>query len=384
VSIPAFFGTLILLTLVIMWTLDVCRRGGGTRVLVIGTTPLARQIVATLTAGRGRYRLAGIVAEGTAESQQLPLDPLYAGRLDRLGEAIDTTRPDRIVIALADRRGRLPMHVLVQARLHGITVVDGVRFFEELTGKVAIEALAPDYLVSASGFRQNDLDAAVRRSLSIVVSAVALVVLAPLLALIALAIKLDSHGPILFVQHRAGLAGRRFALLKFRTMHPAWRTISEWVGDNDGRITRIGRWLRRSRLDELPQLVNILRGDMNLVGPRPHPVCNVDLFRARIPYYSLRALVRPGLTGWAQVKQGYANGLDEEVEKMRYDLYYIKHMSAWLDLRILFDTVRVLFADHGSNVPARRSLASQGAEYGSPLDAASRVGRLLRKAPNPT
>jgi len=379
VSITAFFVTLILPALVIMWALDVCRRGASaTRVLVVGTTPLARQIVAALTAGRGRYRLAGIVAEGT-ERQPPPLDPLLAGRLDRLGEAIDTARPDRIVIALADRRGRLPMQVLVKARLHGITVVDGVRFFEELTGKVAIEALAPDYLVSASGFRRNDLDAAVRRWLSIAVSAVALVVLAPLLALIALAIKLDSRGPILFVQDRAGLAGRRFALLKFRTMHPAWRTSSEWVGDNDGRITRIGRWLRRSRFDELPQLVNILRGDMNLVGPRPHPVCNVDLFLANIPYYSLRALVRPGLTGWAQVKQGYANGLDEEIEKMRYDLYYIKHMSASLDLRILFDTVRVLFSDHGSNVRPRRTPASQGAEYGAALHAASWVSRLFEK-----
>jgi exopolysaccharide biosynthesis polyprenyl glycosylphosphotransferase len=379
VSITASFVTLIPLALVILWALDACRRRAATRVLVIGTTPLARQIVARLAAGRGRYRLAGIVAEGTAESQQPPLDPLLAGRLDRLGEAIDTARPDRIVIALADRRGRLPMHVLVKARLHGITVVDGVRFFEELTGKVAIEALAPDYLVSAPGFRQNDLDAAVRRWLSIVVSAVALVVLAPLLALIALAIKLDSRGPILFVQDRAGLGGRRFALLKFRTMHPAWRTSSEWVGDNDGRITRIGRWLRRSRLDELPQLVNILRGDMNLVGPRPHPVCNVDLFLANIPYYSLRAVVRPGLTGWAQVKQGYANGLDEEVEKMRYDLYYIKHMSASLDLRILFDTVRVLFSDHGSNVPARRAPTGHGAEYGAALHAASWVSRLFEK-----
>jgi exopolysaccharide biosynthesis polyprenyl glycosylphosphotransferase len=330
------------------------RRRGCARVLVIGTTPLARQIAAVLASARGsRYELAGVVGHAAAAPEP-PLDCHIVGPLDRLAQIIETVRPDRIVIALRDRRGRLPMRVLLNARLQGIKVVDGVRFFERLTGKIAIEALTPDHLVSDGRFRHRVLDSTIRRVLSLAVSAAALVLLAPLLAAIAAAIKLDSRGPVLFVQDRIGLGGRRFALLKFRTMHPAGRTISEWAGDNDARITRIGRWLRRLRLDELPQLVNILRGDMNLVGPRPHPICNYDLFLANIPYYSLRTTVRPGLTGWAQVRQGYANGLDEEIEKMRYDLYYITHMSAWLDLRILFDTVHIMFTDHGSlvSVPA--------------------------------
>jgi lipopolysaccharide/colanic/teichoic acid biosynthesis glycosyltransferase len=176
------------------------------------------------------------------------------------------------------------------------------------------------------------------------------------MALIALAIRLDSPGPVLFVQDRVGLRGRHFRLLKFRTMLCGGPTTSEWVRDNEDRITRVGRWLRKFRFDELPQFVNILRGDMNLVGPRPHPVSNFTLFAERIPYYMLRSSVRPGVTGWAQIRHGYANNLDEEIEKMRYDLYYIKHLSFWFDVRILVDTVKVvLFGWESPRTPAYAS-----------------------------
>jgi lipopolysaccharide/colanic/teichoic acid biosynthesis glycosyltransferase len=178
-----------------------------------------------------------------------------------------------------------------------------------------------------------------------------LIVLLPLFALIALAIRMDSEGPVLFVHDRVGARGRRFKLLKFRTMRPGEGRTSEWVRDNENRITRVGGWLRKYRLDELPQLINVVRGDMNLVGPRPHPVSNFKLFMEKIPYYSLRSIVRPGVTGWAQVRQGYANGLEEETEKMRYDLYYIKHMSLWLDLRILFQTVQTVLGGLEATAP---------------------------------
>src|SRR5206468_2150274 len=207
---------------------------------------------------------------------------------------------------------------------------------------IASEALTPTGFVSSRDFRKSHADLAFGHALSLLVSAIALLLFLPLLLLIAVAIKLDSAGPVLFVQERAGAGGRRFKLLKFRTMRPCERSTSEWVRDNNDRITRVGIVLRKYRLDELPQLVNVLRGEMNLVGPRPHPVSNVRLFTEKIPYYSLRAVVRPGLTGWAQVRQGYANSLEEETEKMRYDLYYIKHMSAWLDLRILVRTAQAV------------------------------------------
>jgi exopolysaccharide biosynthesis polyprenyl glycosylphosphotransferase len=350
------FATLLLLLPIL---LTIARRiPYRERTLIIGTTPLARLLVAEIAARPGGCTwLAGVVDDGGAPVER-PLGELIVGPLARLTTIVEDTCPDRIVIALADRRGRLPVHELLQARVQGIAIEDGVQFYERLTGKIAIEALTPHDLISSPDFRKSHVDLAFGHALSLVVSFVALVVLLPVFALIALAITLDSAGPVFFVQKRVGLRGRPLNLLKFRTMHPVDRSASEWVGDNGDRITRVGQWLRRYRLDELPQLVNVLQGEMNLVGPRPHPVSNVELFRQHIPYYWLRSVVRPGLTGWAQVRQGYANNLEEETEKMRYDLYYIKHMSAWLDLRILFSTVQTILAGHASSTVAARAAAS--------------------------
>ena len=321
------------------------------RVLIIGATPLARQIIAALN---GRYRLrhqiAGLVddATGTAAAMGVPID----GPLDRLGSIIAKRRPDRIVVTLADRRGRLPMRDLLDARVQGVAVEDGVEYYERLTGKIAIEALTPSNLIASRDFRKSHFDLAFAHAASLVASLVALVALMPLLAFIATLIALDSPGPVLFVHERIGFRGRRVRLLKFRTMRAADGPTTEWTADNGHRITRVGKWLRRYRLDELPQLINVLRGELNLIGPRPHPVSNFALFSKEIPYYSLRAVVRPGITGWAQVRQGYANSLAEETEKMRYDLYYIKHMSWWLDLRILCRTVAIVLAGRESPAPA--------------------------------
>jgi lipopolysaccharide/colanic/teichoic acid biosynthesis glycosyltransferase len=231
----------------------------------------------------------------------------------------------------------------------GVVVEDGVDCYERLTGKIAIEALTPSGLIASPAFRKSRRELAFGHALSLAVAASALVVLSPLLGILALLIKLDSPGPVFFVHDRVGLRGRHLKLLKFRTMRPADGPTSEWAGDNGHRITRVGRWLRQYRLDELPQLINVLRGELNLVGPRPHPVSNFELFMERIPFYSLRSVVRPGLTGWAQVRQGYANNLEEETEKMRYDLYYIKHMSTWLDLRILLRTIRIVLTGRESS-----------------------------------
>jgi lipopolysaccharide/colanic/teichoic acid biosynthesis glycosyltransferase len=233
-----------------------------------------------------------------------------------------------------------------------------VDVYERITGKLAIEVLPAASLVFAKGFRVARGHAAIGRALSLTVAAVALVVVLPVMAIIALAVKLDSRGPVFFRQERIGRHGQRFSLIKFRTMRPVTAEISAWVRDNADRITRVGRLLRKFRLDELPQFLNVLRGDMNLVGPRPHPVVNYELFTREIPYYALRAAVRPGVTGWAQVRYGYANNLEEETEKMRYDLYYVKHLSIWLDLRILIDTVGVVVAGLGSTTAdARPGLA---------------------------
>ncbi|MGH7263769.1 MAG: sugar transferase [Candidatus Rokuibacteriota bacterium] len=314
----------------------------GQRVLFIGWSPLTQKLLQQIEAQpHRRYTIAGVADDATAGVEPASPYPLL-GPLKHLEKILDEVKPDRIIVALAERRGRLPVTELLASRVRGIAVEDGVDVYERLTGKLAIESMTPSALIFSRDFRKSRLDLALGRWMSLLASLAGLIALAPLFGLIALAIRLESRGPVFFVQEREGFHGRRFKLIKFRTMHPAAGKTSEWARDNSDRITRVGKWLRRFRLDELPQFVNILRGEMNLVGPRPHPVTNFDLFSDRIPYYFLRSLVRPGVTGWAQVRYGYANDLDEETEKMRYDLFYIKHLSAELDLRILFETVKIV------------------------------------------
>lgn len=324
------------------------------RVLILGRSPLAQQLIAEIESRpRCRYVIAGVLDDGLG-SETPPHRYPVLGPLEHLGKILEEVRPDRIIVALAERRGRLPVRRLLEARLGGIIVEDAVEVYERLAGKLAIESLTPSSLLFSREFWKPRLAPALGRGVSLVASIVGLVCLAPLLGLIALAIKLDSPGPVLFVQDRVGMGGKPFKLLKFRTMHPVNRETSQWVRDNGHRITRAGRWLRKFRLDELPQFVNILRGDMNLVGPRPHPTTNFELLvmvarnvppcGEQVPYYALRSMVRPGLTGWAQVRYRYANDLDEEIEKIRYDLHYIKHLSSWLDLRILFETIKVILS----------------------------------------
>jgi exopolysaccharide biosynthesis polyprenyl glycosylphosphotransferase len=324
------------------------------RILILGTGPLASRIAAALVRDGVPHELAALEeGEGTlgASTPARPLSCPVLGLVADLEEVVEKFRPQRIVVALTDRRRRLPVQELLHHLvMNEIAVEDGVQAYERIAGKLALENLNPSFLLFSGAFKKSTLLLGLQRGLSIAVSVAGLIATAPLFALIAIVIKLDSKGPIFFRQSRAGVHGRSFDLIKFRTMRlvAPGSERSLWAADNEDRITRVGRWLRRFRLDELPQFINILRGDMNLVGPRPLPVGNAALFRERIPYFQLRELIRPGLTGWAQVRNGYANGLAEETEKMRYDLYYIKNMSLWMDVRIVVDTVRAVVSVSGS------------------------------------
>ncbi len=331
------------------------------RVLILGTSPLASKLIEEIEAqAHPRFTIVGVVGE-EAGLCELPFLYFPGGPLEQLGKIVDLVRPHRIIVAL-EGRGRWPVAQLLEARTRGIVVEDGVEVYERLTGKLAIESLTSTNVIFSLDCPKSWISLALARAVSFLAALVGLIGLAPLFSLIALAIKLDSRGPLFFVQERLGLRGKRFKLIKFRTMHPASCRTSEWVQDNGHRITRVGKWLRKFHLDELPQFVNIARGDMNLVGPRPHPVSNYELLAlvARntpesgedIPYYSLRLMVRPGLTGWAQIRYGYANNVDEETEKLRYDLYYVKHMSLWFDLRILFNTVKIVVLGRRSTTAA--------------------------------
>jgi sugar transferase (PEP-CTERM system associated) len=327
------------------------RRAFTDRVLILGTGPLARKLVEEIEARpHYRYQIVGVADNDGHASTEEPIKYPLLGPLEHLDKIAAEMQVDRIIVALGDRRGRMPMRQLLEAEAHGILVEEGMTTYEYFTKKLAIEALSPSFLVFSRGFRKTKRQIASRRLLSLMVAAAGLVVTAPLLALIALAIALDSRGPVLFVHERAGYRGRPFRLVKFRTMRgqPTPSSDSVWHRDDDGRITRVGGWLRKLRLDELPQLWNILKGDMDLVGPRPEVVENVHVMAEMIPYYSLRHVVRPGLTGWAQVRYGYSVSLEQVTEKMRYDLFYIKHMSFWLDVRILIDTVKIALFGRGA------------------------------------
>ena len=317
--------------------------------LILGAGPMATRLIEEIEALEpSRYAILGVV-DNQMPDPRSPLACRWLGTCDELDEIVARVRPTRIVVAIENRRDRLPLQSLLESRVSGIDVDDAIELYERITGKMAIEALRPSTLILSKGFRNHGAAEMTARVVSIVGALIGLILFAPLLALIALVVKIDSDGPVLFIQQRAGRYGRPFGLLKFRTMDPTSEPPSEWVMDNIHRITRVGRYLRRFRLDELPQLLNVLQGEMNLIGPRPHPVSNHATFMEHIAYYGLRSTVRPGVTGWAQVRYGYANNLDEETEKMRYDLYYIKNRSLWLDCRILLVTIGIILFGQGAS-----------------------------------
>jgi exopolysaccharide biosynthesis polyprenyl glycosylphosphotransferase len=324
------------------------RHAFADRVLILGTGSLTRTLIREIDARPDLgYDIVGVVGDAPGPGDP-PLAYPVLGPSTQVAKIAAEVRARRIIVALSERRGRMPMGQLIEAEALGIRTEDGLETYEYFTKKLAIENLKPSLLVFSTGFKKSRRHLALRRLSSLGVAALALVLTAPFMLLIALAIKLDSPGPVLFSQDRVGPRGRPFRLLKFRTMRSAVGPTSQWVRDNEDRITRVGRWLRRYRMDEFPQFFNVLRGDMNLVGPRPHPVSNYEQFSEQIPYYVLRTSIRPGVTGWAQIRYGYANNLDEEIEKMRYDLFYIKHLSFWFDLRIIVDTIKTIALGHDS------------------------------------
>jgi sugar transferase (PEP-CTERM system associated) len=325
------------------------RRAFAERVIVLGAGCLAVKLVQEIeSAADCGLRVIGVAADEVPDDAVLAHYPVL-GPLEHFAKIVEEAKPDRIFVALRERRGCLPVRELLGAQMDGILVEDGVDVYERLSGKVAIEALTPSHLIYSPAFRKTRRRLRARRMLNLAVGLVALTTSLPLMGLIALAIKLDSEGPVFFVQRRCGFGGTAFDLLKFRTMHGQPETdASVWTRDDWTRVTRVGKWLRILRFDELPQFWNIVRGDMGLVGPRPEIASNVAAMTEEIPYFELRHSIPPGITGWAQIRQGYSVNLEEVTEKMRYDLYYIKNMSFWFDVRILVDTVKIVLFGRGA------------------------------------
>jgi sugar transferase (PEP-CTERM system associated) len=320
------------------------------RVLILGDGPLAQDVARALVFDRSyRYDVKGFLSHDPARVGMSLINPGVIGTTDQLFELSEKFKIEMIAVCVEDRRGRLPLDSLLDAKSMGMEVVDGQRIYERECGRLWVDELKPSFLIFSPGFRRRPVIMHFKRIVEALAALVGLVILSPILALIALLIKLDSPGPVLYKQTRVGHHGYPYLLIKFRSM----RTDAEaegiqWATVGDTRVTKIGAWLRKLRLDELPQLWNVIKGNMSLVGPRPERPHFVQDLRKAIPYYDLRHTVRPGVTGWAQICFHYAGSLEDSQIKLQYDLYYVKNLSLWLDLRILCRTIGVLWRGEGA------------------------------------
>lgn len=320
--------------------------------------PYLRERVYVLGTGERALRLV----QGLNRRPDLGVDVVgWTGELDgvvtrkRLASHLRRTAQERavdyVIVAMQDRRDAMPMQELLQLRLrNAVRIEEATSWLEKISGKIEIETLYPSWIIYADGFHLTDTLRLVKRALHFTVGLISFVLALPLIPLIVVAVKLDSAGPVLYRQKRVGRGGRIFTCYKFRTMRPdAEADIGPtWADDDDPRITRVGKFLRLTRLDEIPQLWCVLKGDMAFVGPRPERPEFVEWLREEIPYYSLRHLVRPGITGWAQIRYKYGNTVEDAKEKLQYDLFYIKNASIGLDVLIMFQTIKILLQHRGA------------------------------------
>lgn len=314
------------------------------QVYVLGTGDQARTIVETLRTrpgiGMDVVGWAGAVGNGSLTREALG---------EKLRSLLERQKVHRVIVAMSDRRGAMPVSELLDLRFSGVKVEDGTSMLEKISGKIEVSELHPSWLIFSDGFRISTPTLLLKRLVSVSASLACLLVFLPFVPLIALAIKLSSPGPVLYRQKRVGRNGTIFVCYKFRSMREdAEADGPQWAGSDDSRVTWVGRFLRKTRLDEVPQLWNVLRGDMSFVGPRPERPEFVESLSREVPYYQLRHIIRPGLTGWAQVNYHYGASVEEAKEKLRYDLYYIKNISLTLDLLVLFETVKTVLIARGS------------------------------------
>ena len=328
----------------------VSRNGLHERILILGTgepaVEVGREILVRRKLG---YDLVGFLDQTRERVGVSILNPGIVGSYADLVDVCKTRRIDRVLVCVKDRRGAIPFDQLLAARTRGIEVEDGASFSERLTGRIPVRDITPSWFIFGPGFRQPRISLAAKRGIDVVTSVIGLILTAPLLLLTAIAIKLESPGPVFFKQERVGRHGKSFRLVKFRSMRADAEAKSGpvWAQKNDSRITRVGNFIRKTRIDELPQFFNVLRGDMSLVGPRPERPFFVEQLTRNIPFYDMRHVVRPGCTGWAQVRWRYGASEEDAMQKLQYDLHYIKHLSLRRDLLVMFDTLKVMVLGEG-------------------------------------
>jgi sugar transferase (PEP-CTERM system associated) len=290
------------------------------------------------------------IKESNPLSEQSQTETIYKKNYDGLCDLADELEINKVVVAIKERRGALPLKELVKCRVRGIDVIEGTSFYEMLAGKLIVDQINPAWIIFSEGFYKSRTRRFLKRSTDVILSMAMLILFSPLFLLTALLIKIDSTGPVLFSQERVGKNKKSYMLYKFRSMIEDAEKHSGpvWASDNDKRITRIGKVLRKWRIDEIPQLWNVLKGDMSFVGPRPEREYFVNKLEEIIPYYGERFSVKPGITGWAQVCYSYGASVDDAVEKLNYDLFYIKNMSAFMDLMIILRTIKIVLFGKGA------------------------------------
>ncbi len=321
-----------------------------TRVLIFGSGPAAQLIGATIKGADPHSDVVGYFPGPNEEESVIPQNNLITAHKS-LTEAALELKVDEIVVALTERRGgSMPLRDLLDCKLYQIRVCDIATYFEKTLGQIKLDYTRAGWLIFGDGFNQGTLRTLFKRLFDIFFSLVLTAIFAPVMLLAAIVVSLESSGPILYRQTRVGFNGKVFNVIKFRSMRSDAEKDGKprWASEKDDRITKVGRIMRKYRIDELPQIFNVLRGEMSLVGPRPERPYFVDQFKAAIPYYAVRHSVKPGVTGWAQVRYHYGATVEDCEEKLQYDLYYVKNHSLFLDLVVLFETVLVVLMGKGA------------------------------------
>jgi sugar transferase (PEP-CTERM system associated) len=350
IALPLALGLMVAWRVCIHWLLG--HPNVGERVLIVGSgesaIEVAREVVGRRDAG---YRVVGFIDNRPELVGQSLFNPKVLGTHDEMAEIVRREGVDRIIVALGERRGQFPVSQLLDLSLSGgVAIEECASFYERLTGRVSLDMLRPSWLIFSSRARQARLSSTLRTLLHRALALIGFILSLPLAILTALLVKLDSPGPIFYSQERVGKNGRAFKLYKFRSMRvDAEKDGPVWASrEGDARVTRVGRIIRKIRLDEIPQFWCILKGDMNFVGPRPERPHFVKQLAEEIPYYEQRHLIPPGLTGWAQIKYPYGASVEDARQKLQYDLYYIKNQSLVLDAVIMFETIKTILFGRGT------------------------------------
>jgi sugar transferase (PEP-CTERM system associated) len=320
------------------------------RVLILGAS--VASVIPSYGGPHGslRFKILGFIDDDPQTYDQMPPGCNLLGKAEELLSIVERLRPDLLVVGLTNMRGNFPVEDILECRFRGVRVEEWTTFYEKLTGTIFVSTLRPSWLIFSNGTITTRLTETVKRVLDITFSIAGLMLSAPFMVCAVACIKLDSKGPMLFRQERVGKHGKVFTLYKFRSMQVDAESISGpvWACEHDPRVTRVGWILRKIRLDETPQMFNVLVGKMSFVGPRPERPIFVSQLKEQLPFYALRSSVKPGITGWAQVKYPYGSTVTDALEKLQYDLYYVKNFSVFLDLIILFNTIRVILFGRGA------------------------------------